>query len=35
MVKDMVDHGLRPAQAALLHGVSAPTASKWLGRYLA
>ena len=35
MVKDIVEHALHPAQAAILHGVSAPTASKWLGRYLA
>ena len=33
MVRDMTG-GLNPVAAGLAHGVSAPTARKWLGRYL-
>ena len=35
MVRDMIERALTPAAAAAAHGVSAPTARKWLGRYLA
>lgn len=35
LVKDMTERGVTPAVAGLAHGVSAPTARKWLGRYLA
>ena len=35
MVKDIVEAGLTPAEAAAEVGVSEPTACKWLGRYLA
>ena len=35
MVQDIADRGMSAAQAGLLHGVSAVTARKWLGRYLA
>ena len=35
MVKQMTEGGLSAAQAALAQGVTAPTARKWLGRYLA
>jgi transposase InsO family protein len=35
MVHDITERGLSVPQAALAHGVSAPTARKWLGRYLA
>jgi len=35
MVRDMTERGLSPAAAGSAHGVSAPTARKWLGRYLA
>lgn len=35
MVRDMTQSGLNPVAAGLAHGVSAPTARKWLGRYLA
>lgn len=35
MVRDIVELGMTPAAAAATHGVSAPTARKWLGRYLA
>ena len=35
MVSDIVDRGMMPTAAAAAHGVSAPTARKWLGRYLA
>ena len=35
MVKAMLDSALTPAEAAAEAGVSAPTARKWLGRYLA
>jgi len=34
MVRDIVEHGLTPCAAAAAHGVSAPTARKWLGRFL-
>lgn len=34
MVQDMTERGLNAAQAAAGHGVTAPTARKWLGRYL-
>ena len=32
MVRDMTKSGLTPAAAGQAHGVSAPTARKWLGR---
>ena len=35
MVQDITQRGLSAPQAAVAHGVSAPTARKWLGRYLA
>ncbi len=35
MVMLMTAGGLRPCAAAAAHGVSVPTARKWLGRYLA
>lgn len=35
MVKDITEHGVSAAQAGRQHGVSAVTARKWLGRYLA
>jgi transposase InsO family protein len=35
LVKDIADHGLSSCAAAAVHGVTAPTARKWLGRYLA
>ena len=35
LVRDMTCSGLSPATAGATHGVSAPTAYKWLGRYLA
>jgi transposase InsO family protein len=35
LVRDMVDQGFTPCTAAAVHGVSAPSARKWLGRYLA
>ncbi len=35
MVRDIVDRGLTPAEAAAEAGVSPPTARKWLGRFLA
>jgi transposase-like protein len=35
MVQDMTDRGLCATQAAARHGVTPPTARKWLGRYLA
>jgi transposase InsO family protein len=35
MVRDIVETGMTAAAAAAAHGVSAPTARKWLGRYLA
>lgn len=34
LVRDMTSAGFSPAAAGALHGVSAPTAYKWLGRYL-
>lgn len=34
LVQDITMHGLTAGQAAELHGVTAPTARKWLGRYL-
>jgi len=35
LVQDIVQKGLTPCAAAAAYGVSAPTARKWLGRYLA
>jgi transposase InsO family protein len=35
MVRQMTRDGLSAVQAAQLHGVTPPTARKWLGRYLA
>src|SRR5882757_1120296 len=35
MVRDIVEQGMTPVTAAAAHGVSAPTARKWLGRFLA
>lgn len=35
MVKQMIEDGLSAPLAALRHGVTPPTARKWLGRYLA
>ena len=35
MVLDMTERDLNVAQAASRHGVTPPTARKWLGRYLA
>ena len=35
MVRSIVEQGLTPVQAAAEAGVSAPTARKWLGRFLA
>jgi transposase InsO family protein len=35
MVKDMTERGLNACGAASAYGVTAPTARKWLGRYLA
>ena len=35
MVKQMTEQGLGASAAALAHGVTPPTARKWLGRYLA
>ena len=35
MVQDLTEGGLSAAEAASKHGVSAVTARKWLGRYLA
>ena len=35
MVRDIVDRALTPCMAAAMHGVSEPTARKWLGRFLA
>ena len=34
MVKDLTEGGLSTTDAALKHGVTPPTARKWLGRYL-
>jgi transposase InsO family protein len=35
MVQDMIEHRISARAAAAAQGVSAPTARKWLGRYLA
>ena len=35
MVRQMTEQGLGAIEAALAHGVTPPTARKWLGRYLA
>jgi transposase-like protein len=35
MVRDIVESGLTIAEAAELYGVTAPTAKKWLSRFLA
>lgn len=35
MVRDMTEGGLTACEAACRHGVTPPTARKWLGRYLA
>jgi len=35
LVEDITKRRLSPCAAAAMHGVSAPTARKWLGRYLA
>jgi transposase InsO family protein len=35
LVRDMIDQGFTPCTAAAVHGVSGPSARKWLGRYLA
>ena len=35
MIQDITQRGLSVPRAAAAHGVSAPTARKWLGRYLA
>jgi len=35
MVKQMTEEGLSACEAADVHGVTPPTARKWLGRYLA
>jgi transposase InsO family protein len=35
LVKDITERGLSAAVAAAAHGVTGPTARKWLGRYLA
>ena len=35
MIQDITQRGFCPNAAAAAHGVSAPTARKWLGRYLA
>ena len=34
LVRDMIEQQLTPAAAGAKHGVSAPTARKWLGRFL-
>jgi len=34
LVRDMIEHQLTPAAAGAKYGVSAPTARKWLGRFL-
>ena len=34
LVMDILERGLTPCAAAAAHGVSVPTARKWLGRYL-
>jgi transposase InsO family protein len=35
LVRDIVDQGFTPCTAGAVHGVTGPTARKWLGRYLA
>ena len=35
LVRDIIDNGLTPCTAGAVHGVSEPTARKWVGRYLA
>jgi transposase len=35
LVRDMTEFGLSAVAAGQVHGVSAPTARKWLGRFLA
>jgi transposase InsO family protein len=35
MVRDVIDKGFTPCTAAAVHGVTGPSARKWLGRYLA
>ena len=35
MIGDILEREMTPVMAAAVHGVSAPTARKWLGRYLA
>jgi transposase-like protein len=35
LVKDITERGLSCYAAAMAHGVTAPTARRWLGRYLA
>ena|SRR6266581_1417630 len=35
LVRDIVHNGFTPCAAAAVHGVTGPSARKWLGRYLA
>ena len=35
LVRDIVERGFTPCTAAAVHGVTGPSARKWLGRYLA
>jgi transposase InsO family protein len=35
LVREIVDKGFTPCTAGAVHGVTGPTARKWLGRYLA
>ena len=35
MVRQMIEQGLSAGEAALAHGVTPPTARRWVGRYLA
>jgi transposase InsO family protein len=35
LVRDIVERGFTPCAASAVHGVSGPSARKWLGRYLA
>ena len=35
LVRDIVHNGFTPCTAAVVHGVTGPSARKWLGRYLA
>ena len=35
LVRDIIDKGFTPCTAGAVHGVTGPTARKWLGRYLA